>query len=62
MKFVFPPIEGDLVSALVSFPQGTPIEKTLNGLEIIESGALKLEQELKGISRSNNFFEYIINS
>jgi len=48
MKFVFfPPIEGDLVSALVSFPQGTPIEKTLNGLEIIESGALKLEKELK---------------
>ena len=48
MKFVFfPPIEGDLINALIAYPEGTPIEKTIKGLEIIETSAHQLEQQLK---------------
>ena len=47
MKFVFfPPLEADLINALITYPEGTPIEKTIEGLKAIESSAMQLESQL----------------
>ena len=47
MKFVFfPPLEADLINALITYPEGTPIEKTIEGLKAIASSAMQLEGQL----------------
>ena len=48
IKFVFfPPLEADLVNGTISYPDGSPIEMSMEGLSIIESSAQKLKNELE---------------
>ncbi len=47
IKFVFfPPLEADLVNGTISYPDGSPISMSMEGLSIIESSAQKLKKEL----------------
>ena len=48
IKFVFfPPLEADLVNGTISYPDGSPIKMSMEGLNIIETSAQKLKKELK---------------
>jgi multidrug efflux pump subunit AcrB len=43
----FPKVEGDIAVASISFAQGTPVEKTEQAVDKIETAALRLKQQLK---------------
>jgi len=47
IKFVFfPPLEADLVNGTISYPDGSPIRMSMDGLGVIESSAQKLKKQL----------------
>ena len=63
MKFVFfPPIEADLINALITYPEGTPIAKTIEGLNIIESSSIQLEKQLKEEFPNEKIFVNILST
>ena len=63
MKFVFfPPLEADVINALITFPEGTPIEKTMEGLKKIESSAIVLEGKLKEEYPNQKIFKNILST
>ena len=47
IKFVFfPPLEADLVNGTISYPDGSPIRMSMDGLGVIESSAQKLKKQI----------------
>ena len=63
IKFVFfPPLEADLVNGLISFPDGSPIEISINGLNTIEKSALKLKKELAAEYPNEDIFVNILST
>lgn len=47
IKFLFfPPVEGDVVAAFLTMPQGTPADVTAEAVRTLEKSGLKLREEL----------------
>ena len=63
MKFVFfPPLEADSVNATIVYPEGTPIQQSIEGLRIIAEAADKLEKELSNEFKDQKIFINILST
>ena len=61
IKFVFfPPLEADLVNGTITYPDGSPITMSMEGLSLIESSAQKLKKELSSEYPGENIFVNIL--
>jgi len=61
IKFVFfPPLEADLVNGTISYPDGSPIRMSMDGLGVIESSAQKLKKQLALEYPGENIFVNIL--
>jgi multidrug efflux pump subunit AcrB len=59
--YFFPQVEADNVVALLTMPQGTPVEKTTTAIELIEQKAFELEKEYAG-KGEDDVFKHILTS
>ncbi len=57
----FPQVEADNVVALLTMPQGTPVEKTAEAIDKIELAALKLDEEYSQ-EGSDGVFRHLLTS
>ncbi len=56
----FPPVEADNVAAILTMPQGTPVEVTSEALARLERGALELRREVEQSGDHNTFAHILV--
>ncbi len=62
--FYFPPVEGDNVVAMLTMPQGAPVEQTRSVIRRLQDKAFELEAQLRreGATDAGDVFEHVLAS